>query len=102
MDSSDEFTRWVLTRNARDGRGPLPALGRAKRGSTLTDTADTVRDVSNFPENRFSWGHTELGGGFAVAADGTPRLVRLARPDSPGRADPEVALPLVELTALGH
>ncbi|ELS56897.1 glycoside hydrolase family 36 protein [Streptomyces viridochromogenes] len=53
----------------------------------------------NGTHRTFTWGHTALEAEFAVAADGTPRLVRLG--DTPP-ADPEAALPLVELTALGH
>ncbi|MFG1664377.1 alpha-galactosidase [Streptomyces sp. Y7] len=51
---------------------------------------------------RFSWGHAALRAEFAVAADGTPRLVGLDRPGGPRPVDPESALPLVELTAPGH
>ncbi|WSU55325.1 alpha-galactosidase [Streptomyces sp. NBC_01092] len=52
--------------------------------------------------DRFSWGHAALRAEFAVAADGTPRLVGLDRPGGPRPVEPESALPLVELTALGH
>ncbi|MET9831051.1 glycoside hydrolase family 36 protein [Streptomyces sp. NPDC006385] len=62
----------------------------------MTGTADT--DV-NDAQKAFTWGHTALEAEFAVASDGTPRLVRLGDTDA---ADPEAALPLVELTALGH
>ncbi|MFD7279214.1 glycoside hydrolase family 36 protein [Streptomyces sp. NPDC059862] len=61
----------------------------------MTGTADATR-------NGFSWGHSGLEAEFATASDGTLRLVRLAVPDGAGSADPESALPLVELTALGH
>ncbi|MEV0634944.1 alpha-galactosidase [Streptomyces sp. NPDC050619] len=51
----------------------------------------------------FSWGHSALTVQFAPASDGTLRLIRLTRPgESAPSADPESALPLVELTALGH
>jgi alpha-galactosidase len=58
--------------------------------------------ASNHPAFGFSWGHSALEAEFATASDGTLRLVRLARPGDPESADPESALPLVELTALGH
>ncbi|MFD7404783.1 glycoside hydrolase family 36 protein [Streptomyces sp. NPDC059866] len=61
----------------------------------MTGTADATR-------NGFSWGHSGLEAEFATASDGTLRLVRLAVPGGAGPADPESALPLVELTALGH
>ncbi|WP_171114488.1 MULTISPECIES: alpha-galactosidase [unclassified Streptomyces] len=50
--------------------------------------------------NRFSWGHSALDVEFATASDGPLRLVRLGGGPAPG--DLEAALPLVELTALGH
>ncbi|MEV0172183.1 glycoside hydrolase family 36 protein [Streptomyces sp. NPDC050803] len=56
-------------------------------GSADADLNDT--------QGTFTWGHAE----FAVASDGTLRLVRLG---DTAPADPEGALPLVELTALGH
>ncbi|WP_306970921.1 glycoside hydrolase family 36 protein [Streptomyces afghaniensis] len=58
--------------------------------------------ASNQWRDEFTWGHQALRADFAVAADGTPRLVRLAHPDDDRRAAPHSALPLVELTALGH
>ncbi|KUO15109.1 alpha-galactosidase [Streptomyces dysideae] len=70
--------------------------------------------ASNHPAFGFSWGHSALEAEFATASDGTLRLVRLALPHSqlrssggtpigdPESADLESALPLVELTALGH
>ncbi|WP_443052364.1 alpha-galactosidase [Streptomyces sp. NBC_00310] len=48
----------------------------------------------------FTWGHAAIETEFATAADGTLRLVRLG--PSGDTADPEAALPLVELTAFGH
>ncbi|GHG99985.1 alpha-galactosidase [Streptomyces lanatus] len=51
---------------------------------------------------KLSWGHAGLETEFALAPDGTPRLVHLARPGDPDRAPVDAALPLVELTALGH
>ncbi|MFE6177210.1 alpha-galactosidase [Streptomyces sp. NPDC056464] len=65
----------------------------------MTSTSDAAFD--NAPD-RLGWGHTGLEAEFATAPDGTLRLVRLARPGDPGRAAPASALPLVELTALGH
>lgn len=71
-------------------------------------------------DREFSWGHTGLRAEFAVAADETLRLVGLDRVEEVGvaaaeeeagaeagaeagrTADGEAALPLVELTALGH
>ncbi|NEE18897.1 alpha-galactosidase [Streptomyces sp. SID7499] len=58
--------------------------------------------ASNQRQHEFSWGHEALDARFDVAADGTPRLVRLAHPGDDRGAMPESALPLVELTALGH
>ncbi|WP_307179796.1 alpha-galactosidase [Streptomyces africanus] len=58
--------------------------------------------ASNQRRDEFTWGHQALRAGFAVAADGTLRLVRLAHPDDDRPAAPHSALPLVELTALGH
>ncbi|MFI5554422.1 glycoside hydrolase family 36 protein [Streptomyces sp. NPDC051738] len=67
----------------------------------MTGTADATSEVSNAPGNTLSWGHSALEVEFATASDGTLRLVRLG--SGPGdRVDPESALPLVELTALGH
>ncbi|UUU28235.1 glycoside hydrolase family 36 protein [Streptomyces sp. DSM 40750] len=54
----------------------------------------------NHPETAFTWGHPAIETAFATAADGTLRLVRLG--PSSDTADPEAALPLVELTAFGH
>ncbi|GAB2729251.1 glycoside hydrolase family 36 protein [Streptomyces bullii] len=80
----------------------------------MTGTADVSREGSGRPHRVFGWGHSALRAEFAVATDGTPRLVGLGPPHSPlggsegtplgqGRsAGPESALPLVELTALGH
>ncbi|MGY4737904.1 alpha-galactosidase [Streptomyces sp. ATMOS53] len=63
-----------------------------------------MRRVINYPQVRFSWAHPALEIEFGTAPDGTLRLLRLDRvDDDPGFApDPESALPLVELTALGH
>ncbi|MFB7928079.1 alpha-galactosidase [Streptomyces sp. NPDC056039] len=58
--------------------------------------------ASNQRQNDFTWGHEALRAQFAVAADGTLSLVELAGPDGEGPAAPDSALPLVELTALGH
>ncbi|WP_435281758.1 alpha-galactosidase [Streptomyces koelreuteriae] len=58
--------------------------------------------ASNQRQNDFTWGHEALRARFAVAADGTLSLVELAGPDGEGPAAPDSALPLVELTALGH
>lgn len=67
----------------------------------MTGTADA--DL-NGTQGRFTFGHCALEAEFAIAPDGTPRLVRLgdtgAVPAAP--AHPDSALPLVELTALGH
>jgi alpha-galactosidase len=62
----------------------------------LTGTADADLDAE---QKTFTWGHTALEAEFATASDGTLRLVRLG---DAAPADPEAALPLVELTALGH
>ncbi|HET6859964.1 MAG TPA: alpha-galactosidase [Streptomyces sp.] len=53
---------------------------------------------------KFTWGHRALEADFATAPDGTLRITRLVRPDAPvaPAAGPEAALPLVEVTALGH
>ncbi|KUL21216.1 alpha-galactosidase [Streptomyces regalis] len=64
--------------------------------------ADVAQEGSPHPQDEFSWGHAALRVDFAVAADGTLRLVGLGRPGEVRVADPESALPLVELTALGH
>ncbi|MDX3248854.1 alpha-galactosidase [Streptomyces sp. ME18-1-4] len=63
-----------------------------------------MRRVINYPQVRFSWDHAALEIEFGTAPDGTLRLLRLDRADDDtGSApDPESALPLVELTALGH
>ncbi|MFD5234510.1 alpha-galactosidase [Streptomyces qaidamensis] len=58
--------------------------------------------ASNQRHGEFTWGHETLAARFAVAADGTLRLVRLAHPGDDREAAPQCALPLVELTALGH
>ncbi|WP_217236795.1 alpha-galactosidase [Streptomyces sp. AC555_RSS877] len=69
----------------------------------MAGTADATRKIANHPEDTFRWDHSGLGTEFATASDGTLRLVRLAAPGDAGPAcDPEAALPLVELTALGH
>lgn len=68
----------------------------------MTGTADAAHMASNQWRNEFTWGHQALRAGFAVAVDGTLRLVRLAHPDDDRPAAPHSALPLVELTALGH
>ncbi|MCL6736551.1 alpha-galactosidase [Streptomyces neyagawaensis] len=66
----------------------------------MTGTADRTADGFTTPSPTFSWGHPALRAEFAAAADGTPRLVRLG--PAGAAVDPEVALPLVELTAVGH
>ncbi|MES5820265.1 alpha-galactosidase [Streptomyces sp. RG80] len=66
----------------------------------MTSTADEAGEASNAPAQGFSWGHPALEAEFATASDGTLRLVRLGAPGD--RVAPESALPLVELTALGH
>ncbi|MFC9684774.1 alpha-galactosidase [Streptomyces sp. NPDC056948] len=58
--------------------------------------------ASNQRQDEFTWGHEALRARFAVAADGTLRLAGLVGPDDDGSAAPDSALPLVELTALGH
>ncbi|MGW0825745.1 alpha-galactosidase [Streptomyces sp. NPDC002845] len=80
----------------------------------MTGTSDVARTAFNHPQNKLNWGHSALETEFATAPDGTLRLIRLALPHSqlrssggppigdPDRAAPESALPLVELTALGH
>jgi alpha-galactosidase len=68
----------------------------------LTGTADAAHMASNQRHSDFTWGHETLAARFAVAADGTLRLLRLTHPGEECRADPHSALPLVELTALGH
>lgn len=59
----------------------------------MTGTADVAQDSANHPRDAFSWGHSALRAEFAVAADGTLRLVGLDRPGEAGLADPESALP---------
>ncbi|MGJ5833933.1 alpha-galactosidase [Streptomyces ossamyceticus] len=66
----------------------------------MTSTADRTAGDFNTPFPSFSWGHPALHAEFAAAADGTPRLVRLGPAGT--AVEPEVALPLVELTAVGH
>ncbi|MFJ4819417.1 alpha-galactosidase [Streptomyces sp. NPDC088801] len=68
----------------------------------MTGTAETAHTASNQRHSEFTWGHSALDARFAVAVDGTLRLTRLAHPGDDRRADPQTALPLVELTALGH
>ncbi|MGW6547999.1 glycoside hydrolase family 36 protein [Streptomyces massasporeus] len=68
----------------------------------MAGTADAAHIASNKPQSGFSWGHEALDARFVVAPDGTPRLVRLARPGDDRGTTPRSALPLVELTALGH
>ncbi|MER6093778.1 alpha-galactosidase [Streptomyces bluensis] len=79
----------------------------------MTDTAEAKRSGPNSSQTAFTWRHAGLAAEFATATDGTLRLVRLDRPGSTqwgGAVDarshdtvaPETALPLVELTALGH
>ncbi|MFD0003223.1 alpha-galactosidase [Streptomyces sp. NPDC127178] len=79
----------------------MEGAGSGEEG-TLTGAADVAQRGANHPRDAFSWGHSELRAEFAVAADGTLRLVGLDRPGAVRLADPESALPLVELTALGH
>ncbi|WP_406199286.1 alpha-galactosidase [Streptomyces europaeiscabiei] len=55
---------------------------------------------ANSAEVAFTWGHPAIETEFATAPDGTLRLTRLG--PSGDTVDPEVALPLVELTAFGH
>lgn len=59
-------------------------------GTTGSDPAEVA----------FTWGHPAIETKFATAADGTPRLIRLGPHGD--TTDPDVALPLVELTAFGH
>ncbi|MDH6622505.1 alpha-galactosidase [Streptomyces sp. LBL] len=68
----------------------------------MAGTADDTRKPTHHPQAGFRWGHSALEAEFDTAADGTLRLVRLARPGDPGSPGPRSALPLVELTALGH
>ncbi|CAL9671064.1 hypothetical protein SUDANB1_07477 [Streptomyces sp. enrichment culture] len=68
----------------------------------MTGTADAAHMASNQRHSDFTWGHGTLAARFAVTADGTLRLLRLTHPGDDRRADPHSALPLVELTALGH
>ncbi|MER5939404.1 glycoside hydrolase family 36 protein [Streptomyces sp. NPDC001928] len=68
----------------------------------MAGTADAAREGSYRPRDTFSWGHSALRAEFAVAGDGTPRFVGLDRPGESRTVEPESALPLVELTALGH
>ncbi|MFG2133734.1 alpha-galactosidase [Streptomyces sp. NPDC048751] len=65
----------------------------------MAGTADATRKPAG-PD--FSWSPSALAVEFATASDGTPRLVRLGPPGAAEPVDPEAALPLVELTALGH
>ncbi|MDT0568278.1 alpha-galactosidase [Streptomyces sp. DSM 3412] len=66
-----------------------PAVGTTG-GSTGSEHTGTT----------FTWGHPAIESVFATAADGTLRLIRLG--PSGDTVDPEIALPLVELTAFGH
>ena len=68
----------------------------------MTGTADAAHMASNQRQHEFTWRHEALDARFAVAPDGTPRLVRLAHPGDDRGTTPQSALPLVELTALGH
>ncbi|MEU2283379.1 glycoside hydrolase family 36 protein [Streptomyces sp. NPDC013178] len=68
----------------------------------MTGTAEPAETVRNHQGDGFSWGHSALSVEFATADDGTLRLVRLAGPGEGRTADTASALPLVELTALGH
>ncbi|MDO0930987.1 alpha-galactosidase [Streptomyces sp. DG2A-72] len=68
----------------------------------MTGTADVAQKASDCAHDAFTWGHSALRADFAVGTDGTLRLVTLHRPDGTRTADVETALPLVELTALGH
>ncbi|KOU73235.1 alpha-galactosidase [Streptomyces sp. MMG1533] len=71
----------------------------------MTGTADGTTQGPDSPRVAFTWGHSSLEAEFATTADGTLRLVRLTLPGDVrdlGPGDPESALPLVELTALGH
>ncbi|MFE7838370.1 alpha-galactosidase [Streptomyces sp. NPDC057474] len=65
-------------------------------GSDLTDSTTDPNDT----KAAFTWGHPAIDTEFATAADGTLRMVRLG--PCGDTADPETALPLVELTAFGH
>ncbi|MEV6588038.1 alpha-galactosidase [Streptomyces acidicola] len=74
--------------------------------------AEATTSGPDFPHTAFTWGHPALDAEFATAGDGTLRLVRLGSSGGTGgtgeagdagdAVDPETALPLVELTALGH
>ncbi|WP_258539842.1 glycoside hydrolase family 36 protein [Streptomyces ipomoeae] len=90
----------------------------------LSGTAEGAASGSDSRRTVFTWGHSAMEAAFATAADGTLRLVRLAASGDVGNlgdavpsgdagglgdavatddaVDPEVALPLVELTAVGH
>ena len=68
----------------------------------MTGTADVSDADLNHERKTFTWGHKALETEFATAPDGTLRLIRLARPSDPSRTGFAPALPLVELTALGH
>ncbi|MFI1732647.1 alpha-galactosidase [Streptomyces acidicola] len=71
--------------------------------------AEATTSGPNSRQTGFTWGHSALEAEFATAGDGTLRLVRLGSSggtdgtgDTGDAVDPETALPLVELTALGH
>ncbi|MFJ9583306.1 alpha-galactosidase [Streptomyces acidicola] len=71
--------------------------------------AEATTSGPDFPHTAFTWGHPALDAEFATAGDGTLRLVRLGSSggtsgngEAGDAVDPETALPLVELTALGH
>ncbi|GAB2848196.1 hypothetical protein GCM10027074_13670 [Streptomyces deserti] len=68
----------------------------------MTGSADGSQEGADGPREKFRWGHSALRSEFAVAADGTLRLVGLGRPGARRTPAPAAALPLVELTAVGH
>ncbi len=67
---------------------------------------DDATPGDNTRPARLTWGHSALHLEFSTAADRTPRLLRLGRPDSHSRSGdtvaPEIALPLLQLDVLGH
>ncbi|MBA4865830.1 alpha-galactosidase [Streptomyces sp. PSKA54] len=67
-------------------------------------TGEAATSPATIPQEKFSWGHAGLEAEFATGSDGALRITRLARPDAGtlSPVGPESALPLVEITALGH
>ncbi|MER5185341.1 glycoside hydrolase family 36 protein [Streptomyces sp. NPDC002896] len=67
-------------------------------------TGEAPTSPATSTQEKFTWGHAGLEAEFATGTDGALRITRLSTPDAAALSpvDSESALPLVEITALGH